>query len=486
VFVGLDAMDPGLVRSWAAEGALPTLARLLPEGASAPPRNPRGLYIGALWPTLYTGCSPASHGRYCYEQWVPGTYGTRPTAPADVRRPPFWTAVGEAGRRACVIDVPHAPLAPPPGGVQIADWGSHDAPGEFRAAPSELARRVTEEFGGEPVGPCDRRRATAGEVAAFRDALCERAATKARIACRLHAEGRFDLLAVVFADSHCAGHHLWHVHDAGHERHDPALAAALGDPLKDVYRALDAAVATVLEGVGARASAFVLASHGMGPHHDGNRLVEELLRRLAAAPAGGRPPALRARLARLLDRRRLHRLDRRLGGRLRVPRSRGHGRAFVVPNNDEWVAIRANVVGREPHGRVESTALDGYLETLTSDLLGVRNAETGEPVFREAFRASDAYPSGPGADALPDLFLAWNRSSPISAVESDKVGRLEGKYRGLRTGDHRPEGLLLARGPGISPGPRPAIDIHDLAPTLAARLGVSLPGVDGRPVPSLC
>ena len=70
VLVGLDAFDADLARAWAREGALPTLARLLDEGAAAPTKNPVGLYIGAVWPTLFTGTSPARHGRTCYAQWV--------------------------------------------------------------------------------------------------------------------------------------------------------------------------------------------------------------------------------------------------------------------------------------------------------------------------------------------------------------------------------------------------------------------------------
>jgi predicted AlkP superfamily phosphohydrolase/phosphomutase len=485
LFVGLDAMDPDLLRAWAEEGALPALARLLREGASAPTRNPPGLYIGALWPTFFTATSPVRHGRYCFEQWVPGTYRTRRVSPEDVAEPPFWVALGEAGRRACVVDVPHAEVRAPKDGVHLADWGTHDAqPAGFRGAPKEVVDRVLSEFGRDPVGPCDARRTTAGEVAAFRDRLVERVATKARLARRLLAEGPWDLFAVVFGDSHCAGHQLWHVHDAGHARHDPEVVRALGDPLKDVYRALDAAVATLLEDAGPSATTFVLASHGMGPHHDGNRVVEEVLRRIDATHRGGRAPALSARLARLLDRPRLHRLDRRLCGRLRIPRSRSHGRAFVVPNNDEWVALRANVVGREPHGRVAPEDLDAYLATLAADLRQVVDADTGEPVFREVLRTSEVYPAGPRAGALPDLLLAWSRRKALSAVESPKIGRVEGKYRGPRTGDHRPEGLLVARGPGIAPGRLPPVAVEDVAPTLCARLRVALPRVDGRPVPA--
>ena len=47
--------------------------------------------------------------------------------------------------------------------------------------------------------------------------------------------------------------------------------------------------------------------------------------------------------------------------------------------------------------------------------------------------------------------------------------------------------MLLAEGPGVVPGvtARP-VAIEDLAPTLARLVGVTLTGVDGRPIPEIC
>ena len=54
------------------------------------------------------------------------------------------------------------------------------------------------------------------------------------------------------------------------------------------------------------------------------------------------------------------------------------------------------------------------------------------------------------------------------------------------TGDHRPTGLVLARGPGIPPGViRSEVRMVDLAPTFATVRGVVLDDVDGAPVEAL-
>jgi predicted AlkP superfamily phosphohydrolase/phosphomutase len=106
-------------------------------------------------------------------------------------------------------------------------------------------------------------------------------------------------------------------------------------------------------------------------------------------------------------------------------------------------------------------------------------------VVLDIIRTQDIY-AGDALDALPDLLLEWNKASPITSVRSPKIGVVEGMYRGPRTGDHRPSGFVFVRGPSVEPGPvRHPVAVTDLAPTIAAHLGVTLPDVDGRPVDEL-
>jgi hypothetical protein len=84
------------------------------------------------------------------------------------------------------------------------------------------------------------------------------------------------------------------------------------------------------------------------------------------------------------------------------------------------------------------------------------------------------------------LLVGWSREAPIIEVWSPKTGAVMKHPGAMRTGDHRPGGLVLARGPSINSGPLgQPVSVTDLAPTIAAVLGTSLPDVDGRPVPSL-
>jgi predicted AlkP superfamily phosphohydrolase/phosphomutase len=490
VFLGLDAADRELLLAWSAAGTLPVLAGLLARGVSGTTRNPPGLYTGAVWPSFHTGMQPGRHGRYFYRQLVPGTYRSAPVPANALGAETIWSLAGRAGLRTAVIDLPKAPMTTAPNVLQIQEWGVHDPSGPTATTPAGLAADLARRFGSDPVGPCDVYGCDAAETRRLRDALIARIARKTELVSRHLSQGGWDLFMAAFADAHCAGHQLWAVHDPTHPEHDPAVAAALGDPLRDVYAALDAAIGRVLEHVPADATAIVLASHGMGAHYDGTFLLDDVLRRLEGAGEGGHPPAagrlqrawhrmpaaVRTRLAPLAD---------AVYDRLRTAGC-AKRRAFVVPTNTNCAGIRLNVAGREPSGMIRpGPEYDAALAALAADLAAIVNVETGEPVVHETLRAHEVFP-GTYAETFPDLLVRWNRTAPIRVVASPKIGTLAREYEGRRTGDHHNPGFFVATGPGLD-AHRLArtVDVTDFAPTFARLLGIDAGAMDGTAIAEL-
>jgi predicted AlkP superfamily phosphohydrolase/phosphomutase len=395
-----------------------------------------------------------------------------------------------------VLDVPKTFPSEGVDVLQLCDWGTHDPEGETLSTPPELAAEAKARFGADPVGPCDRRDRDAGAFAELRDGLVRRAALRAQLARHYLARGGWDLFLTVFSETHCVGHQCWHIHDPTNALHDPALRRALGDPVADVYAAVDRGLGVLLDEVGADTTVLVLASHGMGPHYDGTFLLPEILRRLQDPPSSplrrragellagawrGLPLALRARLAGLRDRARGP-----LAAALPSTEMLGARRCFPVLNNDVYGAIRLNLIGREPNGRLRpGEEADAFCQQLGRGLRALVRADDGTRVVKSVLRTADLY-SGECLDGLPDLLVEWDRSAPISAVESPSTGRIEGRFTGTRTGDHREAGLWIAAGPAVAPGRQAEpISVMDFAPTIGALLGVPLPDLDGRPIPAL-
>lgn len=517
IMIGLDAFDPDLAAEMAAEGHLPTLARLFADAARCPVRNPYGLFVGALWVNFATALRPDRHGFHCWERLDIDSYRLEPTQPPGNRLPTFWQRLGEAGRKVATVDVPHAQASGQECGVHIAEWGVHDRHFGLNSQPPGKAAELAERFGFHPMlgsepwkprefAPDDEfaragRLRTPPEEAAFVATLRAGIEVRGDLLSALLAEDEWDLFLGVFAESHCVGHHQWHLHDEAHPRFDPLVQQAVGgDPLLQVYKDIDAQLGRLLAAVPPAATMLVYLSHGMTAHHDGVHLLEEILTRLDAHYDGpARRPDTTIALSRLTSM--LKPAVRRaaeavgipafaraaVGRRLRgdLPALRARRRFFMEPNNFVYGGVRLNLRGREPHGRVNPAEADALLGRVAHDLLELVNEATGRPAVTRVERCDRHHRRSP-TDTMPDLFVEWDRSGPIETVVSPKIGRLRDRYMGWRTGDHRPHGLLLARGPGIPVGKElPPIAVEDIGPSIACRLGVTLDGVDGRAAPWL-
>ncbi len=502
VMVGLDAFDPGLARRWAGSGDLPTLGRLLEQGASCTIRNPFGLFVGALWTSFAAAMRPDRTRFHCWDEIDPATYRWQLCPPKPELYAPFWRRIGEAGRRVAAIDVPHARAAPL-NGLELLEWGCHDRHYGLHAFPPELAGEVAGRFGLHPVlglqGWRERHFAAddfyerkgryrrPDEEARLVRAMCSGVAAKGALLRDLQAREDWDLFLAVFGESHAIGHQQWHLHDEGHPRFDPAARdSAGGDPVLQVYRAIDAELGRLLAQAPSDSTLLVHLSHGMTAHHDGTHLLDEVLARLEGRRVvQGIKPALPA-LQHLADRLGLPaRWRSPIAAAVRGDPPRSRRRYFAAPNNSVYGGIRFNLAGREPEGCVRPDELDALTAELERELRALVNARTGGPVVLALHRSADHY-SRSRDDRMPDLFVEWERSAAIDSVSSPRVGEVVTPYAHWRTGDHKPDGLLIAVAPGLPAGAEgPALAVEDLGPTAAARLGVALGGVDGKPAPRL-
>lgn len=518
--VALDACDPDTVRAMAAAGELPTFARLLAESATATTHNPYGLFVGSLWSSFFTGRTAARTGFHCWEEVDTTSYERRLTTPLEIRGTQFWERLSDAGRRVAVIDIPHAMARTPVNGVVVCEYGCHDRHFGFHTWPPTLAADIEDRFGLHPVftvHPYEEKafspddyvhregdHRTHDEERALLTGLLDGMDRKRRMSLDLLERGDWDLFLTVFGESHAIGHQSWHLHDPTHPWHDAELAADLGDPVREVYQRLDAAVGEHLAAAGRDTTVFVLLSHGMGAHYDGTHLLHEVLRLLdrsategqvggrlmraakrvwAGVPAPLRRAVLPGAMALLRRRMASHPLPPVRDGA--TAQERASQRFFLSPNNFVYGGVRINLVGREPHGVVRPGAeYDAVCDQLTRDLLALVNVDTGRPVVRRVTRIEEHY-DRESHDALPDLLVDWAHDAAVDTAWSPRTGIVHGPYSHWRSGDHKPDGLLLASGPDMPAGTEfPAVDMMDLGMSLAARLGVPITDdVDGRPVP---
>lgn len=492
VLIQLDAADANVLSEGIDAGGFPNLRRIRDAGAWGLVDAPRGFGSGATWATFNTGVTPATHGRYFYRQVLPGTYEARPFEGEDLLVPPFWEWLSDAGRRVAVFDAPSQGISPGINGISVADWITHDLvyPG-VRTSPPELADELTRRFGTNPVRKCDQPggRDRAGHQLLVQQ-LVDRVAQKSRAVRHYLAGDDWDFFSVAFAEPHCVGHQCWHLRDPLHALYDPDDAAAVPDPVVRVYGAIDEAIGEIREVAGPDTTVVVFSATSMGPNYTGNLILDEVLRRIdgvQATPQVSATWSLKQRLKRVLPlsvRQRYRPLKRRIEESLQAG-DRARRNAFMVPHNDISGAIRLNVVGREANGRLRpGPEVDDYIASLRTELLALRNLDTGEPVIDEIVRVSDAC-KGPALDQLPDLFAVWSRNAYPDRIGSERIGEIRYRHRGNRTGDHRLINVFYAMGPGITPGRMDGLSICDFAPSMAGMLDVAPRQSDGRVVEAL-
>jgi predicted AlkP superfamily phosphohydrolase/phosphomutase len=513
--IGIDALSPPLLRHWASDGSLPAIRNLMDRGICGTVRGIRGFFVGSTWPSFYTGRSPAGHGFYRIEQLKPGTYEFyRPLdSPVGVGGIPFWKLASDAGRRVAVCDVPLTRLDPHLNGLQIVEWGGHDAVFGFHASPPDLGRDVLSRLGPYPLpSSCDGLRRSAADFEGFVAKLELAVTRKTELTLDLLGRENWDLFVQVFTEAHCAGHQCWHLHDPAHPAHDPALLAAVGDPLKRIYRALDRAVAALLERVG-NSQVLLVSPHGMAHYRGGASLLGEILVRLGVTtprPRGLRdraqstaaaawrtlPQSARAALRPMKTRLASSRFAG--GGLPRLSADVTRSLCFPIPNGEPVGGIRLNLAGREPQGVLEAgPATDAFCEALAADLRAIVDERSGLPLIADVYRTDHLY-AGFRRAALPDLLVEWNGDLPIGTLAhaggrgatvratSAKIGAITGTNTWGRTGEHVPTGTFIFAGSGV-PATRleAPVSLLDFHPTLCALMGLPDASVEGAVIREL-
>ena len=521
LFLEMDAGDKHLIKKWAGEGILPTFRSLLKRGLVGDTMAPEGFFVGGIWPSLYTGVTPARHGIHSLLQLNPGTYDFVHCPTGDhVKREPFWSTLSRSNKRVAILDIPLSGLSAELNGIQSVEWGAHDANYGFCAQPAEFEADLKARFGLHPWShSCNAVERTQEGFINFRDALVQGVRKKAELTKHYLSQGSWDFFGQVFTESHCVGHQCWHLHDPSYPGHVSEIAAVVGDPIRDVYQAIDEAIGEILELVDDNTAVIVLAGHRMSHKFGAQFLLPEILDRLGVAKLRGeqsgqtaldriddvltwgwqRTPRVVKRPLMGLRNKLRHAIDESGPARSLPPTvgklDNANSKCFLMDNGFPVSGLRLNLEGREPRGLISPGVEQArFCAQLTEDLLALEDADSGVPMVVNVKKTADLY-QGEYLDHLPDLLVAWNEKRALGnaicgnpagslvRVRSDKIGVVEGTNRYGRTGDHRPEGIFMALGRGVNAGSLGrTVSIMDFAPTFCELLDVPLGDVDGRPI----
>ena len=276
---------------------------------------------------------------------------------------------------------------------------------------------------------------------------------------RLMDEQPWDAACMVFVSPDRIQHCLLEYVHPGHPDHATASRTPVAERVIDVYRLLDRELGTLLERTDADDLVLLMSDHGHQPVTRAlnmNRVLESMgcLRMgrgsaLVSLLAWGRIRSL-ARVA--YDRLGLH-------GKVKVPTTPidwAHTTAYTsVTSTGEGVSIA--LAGREPQGTVPGRGLRaGARPRSRTRCSGFVDPATGRhPIARGAAQGGRA--ARPYLDRAPDLLL---EPAPLYSLTH---ARQIVEPADWLSGDHRPEGVYVAAGPGITAGAGEEISLADFA-----------------------
>lgn len=490
IIIGLDGATFDLIMPLVKAGRLPTLARLLANGA-------RGRLISTIppatvpaWPTFMTGKSPGKHG--VFDFFKRDAQGRRKLVSArDINGPTLWRLLSDNGRRCIVLNVPCTYPPEAIDGVLVSGMLTH-AGGQY-VNPPEMAAQLDAWTGGYRVNP----RAEYVRTPFDRDELIRELHQVSDIQkqafIKLLQTQPWDLAMLMFRATDVIQHKLWH---------KPQDVA-------EMYEFMDAALAEILA-VTDDAHTFLVSDHGFGVQekllHINYWLREqgwlEIRRKKKDASTldeptrrSGQDSAGRAALLRWW----LTRLGVSRGGvRKLIPQSAWPYLKRIVPRRihrwmpassyeldwshtrifsdssftQETQALRINLRGREPGGIVELGEYQSFRNQVIRALQELQDPENGAAVVAEVYKGDELF-AGPYVDNAPDLVLKLHDGYRM-------IGDLEARQYISRLspvlGCHRPDGIFIATGNGIASDlDLGELSIADVTPTLLHLMGLAVP-----------
>lgn len=470
--IGLDGADWTLMSRLFQQGLCPNLSQLFEAGLFRQLVKPMGWSDDAVWSSFATGTSMGEHGRYHGpHQYYPDAYRPIEFAERPMEPRPFWEALDKQGYKCALIDVPKCPLASPmKNGFQISDWLVHGPDlSEPVSSPPTSADEIVAKFGAPPGSPCKTYTFRRGQPfhPGFTDEearhwLAELDASvqmKENAALHYLAKEQWDLFICVFKEAHCVSHLFWDDADSGHPDHDTQRIDRRGRTVEKIYQRIDESVGRLLELAKPYDSAIVFSPHGMQSSFSATSIMEPLVERINQQGFHWTD-----RVARL-GRRGLRALARRENS---IDAEFRNDFCFPIHYNELGGAIRINLIGREPSGRINPGAeYENYCDYISDIFYALRDSATGIPIVSKVIRMQQQN-DGPRADNLPDLLAIWQTEQPVTKVTSPDFGTLPLDPRRIRPGNHSSSGFCIMTGRGTSTtGQGGAVSIDQLAREIA-------------------
>jgi predicted AlkP superfamily phosphohydrolase/phosphomutase len=404
---------------------------------------------------------------------------------------PFWRKVDSAQLKTIVVDVPHTPAITPFNGIEINGFVSYESLSGLYYYPPELESRLAR-ANCYPVEFFERYEPfRVEELIRVKAAILQQIQSLANLGKFLIDNETWDLCMIVFSATHRSGHRFWQLSNlrAGEDRKH---AGELANSLKDIYRACDQAIGSLVENLPEDTRILICSLHGMGANQSRTEVLPDMLEKvLSGNKAEG---AIKQAPPKWIN-----------AVRQRVPNAWRHAVKTLLPVGwqdkltffwrvgsadwrripafaligDYFGAVQVNLKGRERDGIVsQGEEYIAWLKIIEEGLFTFVDSQTGEAIVENIYGREALGLDGEFLHRFPDLVVLW-KDTPAAqheAIVSERYGQIKwpAPYRNPdgRSGNHRSQGFFIGVGEPFAPNSAiENIRIVDLAPTILTMLG---------------
>ena len=207
LIIGLDGATFDLIKPWAAEGKLPTLAKLMQDGVTGNLESTLPPVTSPAWPTFMTGKNPGKHGVFDFIRPRAGTFDM--VNASQIKGKLLWEILSEAGYSVGVLNVP---ITYPPRKVNGYMVPGLLSPDQGKTVyPPDLLKPYEAELGKYRLTPNVQYKA--GNEDEFIADLHDLIDTQLRYALRLMKDHPTDVLMLHFLATDNGSHALWRFMD---------------------------------------------------------------------------------------------------------------------------------------------------------------------------------------------------------------------------------------------------------------------------------
>ena len=489
LIIGLDGATFDLIKPWTAQGKLPTFKMLMENGvysdlvSTIPPSSP------PAWTSFMTGKNLGKHGIFDFVGRS-DNYSVKLKNSRDIKAKTLWRLLSEEDKTCIVVNVP---MTYPPEKIKgCIVTGMMTPPNVCYVYPSVIYQAL-KEIGYTP-GTNVKKTFSTEKV---RDYLTTVSFKRLKSVLFLMEKINWDFCIVVFSGTDAIQHQLWQYHKG---------------TILQYYKEIDAIVKELIDKTRNETNIVLMSDHGFGPEyrffhvnyflhrlgllefreekHSGEYLtkkdyrftktkLQRTLLKLGITKETVYTTSMKLHIIWLLQK-----IYKKFY--VQVPTTKKsidwkRTKAFYNSTIGPAPSIGINLDGRQPKGIVKKGEYSELMEFIISELLKVKDTETGRKIVQDVFRREDIY-HGPYVSEAPDITFLTNN---LEYAATDRIYQNSLVSEPVHTGrgTHRMNGIFIAYGSDIkSIGEElKKARIIDLAPTILHMFDLKIPkDMDGK------